>query len=99
MIDGEEGTWHAGGIDKSGNVVIPLKFQDLSDFSEGLAIANSGRENFFIDRNGIRLRITDLPVDWWGFRDGLAIVGEKGKRVYVDKSGKAVSPFEKNLKW
>ena len=40
-------------------------------------------------------QIADLRIEWWGFRDGLAIVGTKGKRVYIDKTGKVVAAFEK----
>ncbi|HET6961776.1 MAG TPA: WG repeat-containing protein, partial [Terriglobia bacterium] len=89
-----------GAIDRSGRYVIPPQYYRLKDFSEGLAIASRNRQRFFIDQRGKKVHITDhqiadLRIEWWGFRDGLAIVGAKGKRVYINKTGKVVAAFEK----
>jgi hypothetical protein len=32
----------------------------------------------------------------WAFSDGLTVAGESGKRVYVDKTGKVIAPYEVN---
>lgn len=82
-----------GAIDKTGRTIIPPAFESLSEFSEGFAVASRGKETFFVDRTGTRVHITKLAAAW-GFRDGLAIVGSPGKRVYVNKNGKIVAPFE-----
>jgi WG containing repeat len=94
-VYGEDGqkTRLQGAIDKTGRTVIPPSFESLSEFSEGFAVARRGRETFFVDRAGTRVQITKLPAAW-GFRDGLAIAGLPGKRVYIDRSGKIVAPFE-----
>jgi hypothetical protein len=83
-------------IDKKGNYLFSTIYNDLSDFSEGLAIVKDGRHSFFIDQEGKKVHITDLIIEGsWGFSDGLAIVGKQGKRVYIDKKGKVIAPYEK----
>ena len=44
------GKW--GYIDKSGTLVIPARYDDAWDFSEGLAHVNLNGRWFYIDKNG-----------------------------------------------
>ena len=32
----------------------------------------------------------------WAFSDGLTVAGEYGNRVYIDRKGKTVAPYEVN---
>ena len=83
-----------GFIDVKGNVVIEPKFDDVQDFSEGLALVSLNRQKVFIDRTG---KVIITPKDFEpinGFTDGLArgnvINRERYTKGYIDKSGKLV---------
>jgi hypothetical protein len=83
-------------VDKN---VAKISFDEISDFSEGLASVRKGNVWGFIDENG---KVVIEPqyqavVDYPRFMNGLALVikrGEKGLRGYIDKSGKVVIPFQ-----
>src|SRR5881396_3724101 len=62
-----------GFIDRAGKVVIPLQFDDVRDFHEGLALVKTGEKKLFIDTSG-RVVIEakyDIVQD---FFEGLAAV-------------------------
>jgi hypothetical protein len=83
-------------VDKN---VAKISFDEISDFSEGLASVRKGNVWGFIDENG---KVVIEPqyqavVDYPRFMNGLALVikrGEEGLRGYIDKSGKVVIPFQ-----
>lgn len=88
---------HAGYIDRSGKVVIPLKYTSASDFSEGLAAVQVGsRFGGYIDKSGklvIPAGRYEYPRD---FSEGLALVttpedrsGRIG-RYFIDRRGRVV---------
>jgi hypothetical protein len=94
----------AGFIDRAGTVVIPLCFEVVGDFSEGLAgFERDGRWGY-IDPSG---DIIIQPVFPWAeeFHEGLAHVQMKGSTLgidglwgYVDKSGAvAIAPTLKRM--
>lgn len=86
-----------GFIDKDGKTIIPAKYIDAHDFSEGLAAVkfnDSGKERWiFIDTKGnqaINLTFEKEPGD---FHEGLCQVKKtNGKWVYIDRTGKVISP-------
>jgi hypothetical protein len=81
-----------GYIDRNGNIVIPARFEDARDFSEGLATVKIGDKYGCIDSSG---KVVIPPqfdfID--EFKNGLAEITrgglEKGK---IDKTGKIVTP-------
>ena len=83
---------------KTGDVVIPFKYDKVQDFSEGLAavklkgkwgcINNSGKEVVPLKYNGI-----------FNFHEGLAMVILNGKKSYINKSGKEVVPPKYDNVW
>ena len=83
---------------KTGDVVIPFKYDKVQDFSEGLAavklkgkwgcINNSGKEV-------VPLKYNDI----FNFHEGLARVKLKGKWGFMDKSGKEVVPPKYDNVW
>ena len=84
-----------GFINKRGAFVIPPKFEQAQDFSDGLAFVRSNSEAnaYFIDRKGRAALKLKLQVRW-PFSDGLTVAGERGKQVYVDLHGTVVAPYE-----
>ncbi len=69
-----------GFIDRSGQIVIPLQFEDASDFHEGLALATAKGKRVFIDATGqIVLRPNFDIVNT--FSEGLAAVNT-GKLLF-----------------
>lgn len=85
-----------GYIDHTGRFVIAPRYDEAWDFLEGLAAVSSDDEDGFIyiDRTG-KKRLNPNG-SYWPFADGLTVAGEKGKRVYVDKTGKVIAPYELN---
>jgi len=92
-VDGQN--W--GYINQSGAFAIKPRFLRASDFSEGLAAVESeyrkgSRYESYIDQTG--KEVLKVTVRGWPFVDGLAVAGEEGRRVYIDKTGKVITPFE-----
>ncbi|WP_077214987.1 WG repeat-containing protein [Bacillus dakarensis] len=98
--------WHAGFIDKTGNVVIERTFYETSTFSEGLAAVaiydknNWNRKFGFIDRTG-KLMIEHQFNYVREFKEGLAAVAmdqydETRLWGFIDKSGKIVREIKYN---
>lgn len=83
-----------GFIDRHGKVVIEPKFDDVQDFSKGLALLSFNGKKVFIDRTG---KVVIEPKDFEpinGFTDGLArgniTTRSPYTKGYIDKSGKVV---------
>lgn len=81
-----------GYVDRTGKVIIPFRYDDAWQFSEGLASVEIDRKRGYIDRKG--KIIIGLQFEWANsFRDGLAKVitaDSYGLAGFIDKSGKVV---------
>ena len=81
-----------GFIDRQGRVVIPARFYEAANFSEGLAAVRASDSSRFgyIKRDG-ELAIP-YSFAWAGdFHDGLAAVAiTKGRYGYIDKTGRVI---------
>ena len=84
-----------GFYNTKGELVLPPKYMEASDFHDGLALVGYGGESFFIDKWGNKMDI-DLKKPYKktdGFYDGLAwmAVGTVKKSVFnwelIDKQG------------
>jgi bifunctional DNA-binding transcriptional regulator/antitoxin component of YhaV-PrlF toxin-antitoxin module len=63
-----------GFADEAGNVVIPCKWRDVGEFSEGLALVADDEMNYgYIDKTG-KVVIPCKWADAWEFDNGLARV-------------------------
>lgn len=73
-------------LDRRGKRLFDRTFDDLSGFSEGLAVAREGEYSGFIDKTG---EYVIKPVFWSAdsFSEGLAAVYKDGKRGFIDKTG------------
>ena len=77
-------------IDKKGNVAIPLNYDNVSNFSEGLAgVKNMGEKWGFIDKKGNWI-IQPIYDDVDSFSEGLARVEMGEKWGFIDKKGNIV---------
>jgi hypothetical protein len=87
-----------GYIDRTGKVVIPLKFDEVAEkFSNSLASVVINERRGYIDKTGkiaIALHQSYSKAD--DFDGGLARVcsGESDKCGYIDRTGKAVIPLK-----
>lgn len=95
-----------GYIDKTGKVVIEMKFDSAFDFSEGMAKVRVGRNYGYIDKTGKMVIEPQFPRQtapdiigrpFWTdydtpFRDGVANIVAGGGRQWsvIDKTGKII---------
>jgi hypothetical protein len=73
-----------GYIDKQGEIVIPIQYDDAGFFSEGLARVRVNGKYGFIDTKG-NMVIPAVYDEAYGFSEGLAQVKINGKWRYIDK--------------
>lgn len=88
-VDGKD---QYGFINKKGEVAIPAAYDDVLDFSEGLAAVKKDEKWGFIDKTGKEV----VPCIYDGtvsFYEGLAAVVQDGKGGYIDQTGEVVIPF------
>src|SRR5690348_3746874 len=84
-----------GLIDKTGKVVVAAEYDEIDDFSEGLAGVKKGKERFYIDRTGkIVIRFKREVERAEKFSEGLAAVREFDRTGYIDKTGQMVIPLK-----
>jgi len=90
-----------GFIDKTGKEIVPPKYRDVGDFSEGLAsvtiMTNALQVEYksgFIDKTGSEV----IPLQYDGFArsfsEGLASVKLNDDWGFIDKNGQTVIPFK-----
>ncbi len=77
--------------DENGNIVIPAKYDDAYEFSEGLAFVKINWKWGCIDKTD-KLVIPAKYDDAFEFSDGLADVEINGKWGFIDKTDKLVIP-------
>jgi hypothetical protein len=89
-----------GFIDRAGQIVIPLCFDAVGEFSEGFARFERDGRWGYIDPAG---NIVIQPIFPWAeeFHEGLAhvqvtgtVLGYDGRWGYINQTGKIVIPFE-----
>ncbi|MFN3781604.1 MAG: WG repeat-containing protein [Candidatus Kapaibacteriota bacterium] len=86
-----------GYINYEGKLVIPLIYEDATEFSEGLAFVKNKDIRGFIDTNN-RLVIKLENIAGNTFKNGIADVNDKNfLNGFIDKRGKIVIPLEYNL--
>lgn len=87
----KDGKW--GYIDTTGQVVVPVQYDDIASFREGLAKVKKDGKYGFVDKTG--QVVIPLQYDYaWSFSEGLATVKKNGKIGYIDKTGKVVVPLQ-----
>ena len=79
------------GYKHNGRIVIPAKYDDAWEFSEGLACVKTGGKRGFIDKSGAMVIPAKYDVAG-SFSEGLAKVQINGKWGFIDKSGNMVIP-------
>lgn len=82
-----------GIFDKVGREVIPIDYDYIYSFSEGLAEVKSNGKSGFVDKTG---RVV-IPLKYdsaKAFLEGLAQVELNNKYSFIDKTGKEVTPLK-----
>jgi hypothetical protein len=80
-----------GFVDKTGREVIPCKYDEAEDFSDGLARVQLNGKKGYVDRTGQEV----IPCKYdriMNFFEGLAEVQLNGKWGYIDRTGQEVTP-------
>ncbi|MDO4799006.1 MAG: WG repeat-containing protein [Bacillota bacterium] len=85
-----------GFIDKSGQITIPIQFEQAQSFSEGLAAVRINGKWGFIDRVGAI--VIPAEYDWVrDFEDGLAVAAKEGICTFIDSNGAPAFDFRCDL--
>ena len=87
----ENGKW--GFVDETGNLVIPLKYDEAWNFSEGLAVVKNNNKYGYIDKTDNM--VIPLKYEKAGkFTGEVAMVKNNGKFGYINKTGVEILPME-----
>ena len=87
-------------LKSSGEVVIPLRYDYASDFSEGLALVEFEGKLGFIDKTGQHVWGTPVYDVIKSFSEGITLVESMGKYGFIDKTvGKVVIPVKYDKGW
>jgi len=78
-----------GFINKSGKVIIQQRYENVGNFSEGLAAVMENSKWGFVDKSG-KVVIQQRYESVGNFREGLAAVKEGGKWGFVNRQGHIV---------
>ncbi|MDQ3049084.1 MAG: WG repeat-containing protein [Bacteroidota bacterium] len=83
----KENKW--GFIDTTGNIVIPLKYNQVENFVDGLAKVRKGQRWGLLDLTG---KVVIAPTFDWihDFENGIAKVKLDGEEYYMNKQGQRV---------
>lgn len=81
-----------GYVDVSDREIIPVVYDEIGDFSDGIATIKLNNKYGYIDKYGQEI-VTPKFDDALGLNDGLGAVKLGGKWGYVDKSGRLIIPF------
>lgn len=78
-----------GYIDKTGKIIVDLKYEEASEFRDGMAKVKENGKYGYIDKTG-KMIIAAKYADGYYFKNGYAEVKETsdGKRFYIDKTGR-----------
>ena len=84
----------AGFVDKNGKIVIPCIYGEARQFSEGVAVIAEKYNGwqYFIDKEGKRVKQIPEAVYYSSFNNGLALVQKDGKVGYINHEGEMVIP-------
>jgi hypothetical protein len=97
--DDRRGNWLKGFMDDAGKIVVKPIYDDVSDFSEGLAAVKKNDEWGYIDKTGA-IVIDRQFSGAYAFSEGLAAVNTsvtknpmfEGTFGFIDKTGKLIIP-------
>jgi len=96
----DEGVYKYGYIDKTGKLFIPVEFDYIGEFENGLAKARKGDITGYIDKTGKFVK--QYKYAFLGdFIDGVAVVKSShdtfGSYGVIDESGKVIIPTNKDV--
>lgn len=84
-----------GYINRRGEVVVPLIYDNAQGFQDGLAMVKQGDETFWIDENGTRVLDRPQGHSAWQLCGGyVCLKNEEGLLGVMDKSGAFIIPCQ-----
>ena len=78
-------------VDSEGNKLFNKQFEEVCDFSEGLARVKQNEKWGFINTRG-EVVVPCIYDDAWNFHEGLAAVEQNDKWGYINPKGEVVIP-------
>ncbi len=94
-IKRKNGKTRNGLIDINGNIVIPIKYEELYSYVGGLVLKRRNKWMFFESTDGNLSPLVSIKCqEADGFYDGLSRVLRKGKFGYINKKGEEIIPCQ-----
>ncbi|MFD1552541.1 hypothetical protein DNU06_17075 [Putridiphycobacter roseus] len=94
------GTNHKSGfIDKSGALVIPIKYSNVRNFSEGLAAFKDSSLWGFINKKGDTVIPPQFESISYGFSNGLCRFEKNSAWGYINQVGNIIWQTQKNIQY
>lgn len=89
--DNKTGKW--GYVDDNEKEIVPFRYDEAQEFSDGMAKVSIDGKNGFINKKG---KMVIKPQSWGAgnFHEGMAWVISGDTYGYIDKSGKEVIPLK-----
>lgn len=79
-----------GFIDTQTNLIIPILYDAISGFSEGLAVVNKNDSIYFINKENVN-PFNQFFNDGYGFTNGIAPVKHGNKWCFINRQGQIIS--------
>ena len=92
--ESESGLWGYRN-QKTGEVVIAPKFEQVGEFSNGKVWVKNSDGSFLIDEKG-KISVSLIYDGVWSFSEGLGGIKQDDKYGFIDKTGKVVIPLIHN---
>lgn len=85
-----------GCINKKGKYIVPMKYIDMEEYSEGLAYIMNLDDRGYIDTNGKFVFKLEKGFAGYGFREGISPISNSklNKFGFVDRKGKLVIDYK-----
>jgi len=81
---------YSGFVNQNGTVVIPAVYEEVSEFSEGLAVVSRNDSTFYINKENENV-FSAFFMSAGPFRNGVAAVQQDSKWYFINRLGQSIS--------
>ncbi|HEU0112587.1 MAG TPA: WG repeat-containing protein, partial [Flavisolibacter sp.] len=82
-----------GYVDKDGNLVVPLIYDDAMQFNEGMAAVKKGSKWGYVDSTGKEI-VPFIYEEAYTFSEHMGLVMKNNMFGFINKSGEVIIPIQ-----